>query len=836
MVHEDRTIDGNTMPDLKLTDSFNLLFRFVTETKLNIFLTGNAGTGKTTFLKYLKGNSTKKMVVAAPTGVAAINAGGVTIHSLFQLPLAPFIPSGQAGAGAFGGNTIFSQIHYNNDKLNLLRNLELLVIDEVSMVASHTVDAIDTILRKLKKRHLEPFGGTQVLFIGDLHQLPPVVRNQEWEILQKYYKSVFFFDSHVLCENIPVMVELREVFRQRDEAFIRLLNEIRNNELTPDNFELLNSRLKPGFEPTDDAGYVTLTTHNNQADEINAKKLKKLPASPRTYKASVSGDFPINLFPAEPDLELREGAQVMFLRNDTEGKKYFNGKIGIVTGLDDYKVKVKCKDENSDIEVRKMEWKNVNYSLDPDTHQIQEKELGSFHQFPLRLAWAITIHKSQGLTFGNLIVDAVNAFAGGQVYVALSRCTSLEGLVLTSPINMKFLGAHPALKEWRIKIQDDNNLQPKFEEARLQFILQELREIFTWKDWASQLAELIELLGETKADVNGEGILWIRELRSEFDRISGVAEKFRERIEELTRANPEVESNELLQKRVRDASKYFYDEISRWKEKFTGHPLSTDLRKTAKKIDESLEEINFAIHEILFRITACRDGFFLDKYLASGKKFSGKIRGIAGSYAQDRIKGISSKDLAHAELYNRISVMRNRIARQSGMPVYRIFTNNAIKNVCEYLPSSMDDLRAVKGFGRSRAGKYGEEVIGLVKQYCGEKNINPVSLPSRPGQGTAKPDTVSDTLTLFRQGRSIEEIAKERGLVAGTIEAHLAKAMKAGSVGIHEVVPVKEYDLVVNKLPPGYKTFTLTELKSLFPPEISFGKLRMILSWLEREK
>jgi hypothetical protein len=387
-----------------------------------------------------------------------------------------------------------------------------------------------------------------------------------------------------------------------------------------------------------------------------------------------------------------------------------------------------------------------------------------------------------------------------------------------------------------MKIQDDNNLQPKFEEARLQFILQELREIFTWKDWASQLAELIELLGETKADVNGEGILWIRELRSEFDRISGVAEKFRERIEELTRANPEVESNELLQKRVRDASKYFYDEISRWKEKFTGHPLSTDLRKTAKKIDESLEEINFAIHEILFRITACRDGFFLDKYLASGKKFSGKIRGIAGSYAQDRIKGISSKDLAHAELYNRISVMRNRIARQSGMPVYRIFTNNAIKNVCEYLPSSMDDLRAVKGFGRSRAGKYGEEVIGLVKQYCGEKNINPVSLPSRPGQGTAKPDTVSDTLTLFRQGRSIEEIAKERGLVAGTIEAHLAKAMKAGSVGIHEVVPVKEYDLVVNKLPLGYKTFTLTELKSLFPPEISFGKLRMILSWLEREK
>ena len=331
------------MMNIKHTEAFDLAYRFVTETNRNIFLTGKAGTGKTTFLKYLRQTSFKKMVVAAPTGVAAINAGGVTLHSLFQLPFAPFIPSKNANADAVNSHSLLSQVRYNKEKLNLLRNLELLVIDESSMVASHTVDAIDTILRSIRRRHQQPFGGTQVLFIGDLHQLPPVVKNQEWEFLKNYYPSVFFFDSIVLRENVPVMIELKEIFRQQDNAFIEVLNEIRNNNLTNENFSLLNSRLKRNFIPADDEGYITLTTHNYQADEINKRKLQKLSAHSQAYHASIQGDFPENLYPAEPELELKEGAQVMFLKNDVEGKKYFNGKIGVITELDEDMIKVKCK-------------------------------------------------------------------------------------------------------------------------------------------------------------------------------------------------------------------------------------------------------------------------------------------------------------------------------------------------------------------------------------------------------------------------------------------------------------------------------------------------------------
>ncbi|MBK5284101.1 MAG: AAA family ATPase, partial [Bacteroidia bacterium] len=304
------------MTDIKHTPEFDLAYRFITETNLNIFLTGKAGTGKTTFLKYLRESCFKKMVVAAPTGVAAINAGGVTLHSLFQLPFAPFVPSQSENDDALDKHSLLSRIRFNKDRLNMLRNLELLVIDEASMVASHTVDAIDTILRSVRRRHRIPFGGVQVLFIGDMHQLQPVVKRDEWEILKSFYSSIFFFDSLVLKENIPVMIELKEIFRQKDEAFIEVLNEIRHNNLSRENLDLLNSRLQPDFISDDGDGYITLTTHNAQSDRINEMKLKKLNARSEIYHADVRGEFPENLYPAESKLELKEGAQVMFVKND----------------------------------------------------------------------------------------------------------------------------------------------------------------------------------------------------------------------------------------------------------------------------------------------------------------------------------------------------------------------------------------------------------------------------------------------------------------------------------------------------------------------------------------
>ena len=616
------------MEPIKHTEEFDLAYRFVTETNLNIFLTGKAGTGKTTFLKYLRQNSFKKMVVAAPTGVAAINAGGVTLHSLFQLPFAPFVPGKEASEGAVNSHSLLSKIHFNNEKLNLFRNLELLVIDEASMVASHTVDAIDTILKSVRRKHRLPFGGVQVLFIGDLHQLQPVVKHDEWQFLREYYSSIFFFDSIVLREHIPVMVELKEIFRQKDETFVDILNEVRNNNLSRENFDLLNTRLSRNYFPDDADGYITLTTHNNQADRINKGKLQRLEARSQIFNAEIRGDYPEHLYPAEAQLELKEGSQVMFLKNDVEGKKYFNGKLGIVTRLNDFVIKVKCKGETEEIEVKKHEWKNVNYGLNKDTREIIENELGSFTQYPLRLAWAITIHKSQGLTFDKLIIDSANAFANGQVYVALSRCTSLEGLILTSPINQEFLGAHQNLEDWKRNNHEDNNLHEKFDESRRNYVQEELQNIFTWADWSYELRDLNEILNEHRDSLPAECFSWIKELIEKQKELQDIADKFKEKMVLLCNQNPVVEENQLLQQRVKDAAIYFYSAIMTWKENFRNHSLSTDTKKISKPIDASLEAINTTIHEILHKINYCKNGFILDAYLKHGKKLTGVIEKI----------------------------------------------------------------------------------------------------------------------------------------------------------------------------------------------------------------
>lgn len=835
--------------NIKHTESFDLAYRFVTETNLNIFLTGKAGTGKTTFLKYLRENSFKKMAVAAPTGVAAINAGGVTLHSLFQLPFAPFIPSNDSSENHFERNeenknfvsskSLLSQIRFNKEKINLLRNLELLVIDEASMVASHTVDAIDTLMRSVRRRRQQAFGGVQVLFIGDLYQLPPVVRNHEWSILKNYYASPFFFDSLVLRENIPVMIELKEIFRQRDDSFIEVLNGIRNNNLTENNFSLLNSRLKRNFLPEDEDGYITLTTHNVQSDDINKNKLRKLNSRSQIYDAEIRRDFPEHLFPVELKLELKLGAQVMFLKNDTEEKKYFNGKIGIITTLEKDLIKVKCKDDSYEIVVKKEEWKNINYSLDPVTHEISELELGSYIQYPLRLAWAITIHKSQGLTFDKLIIDSEKAFANGQVYVALSRCTSLEGLVLTSPINREFLGANKNLKDWQEKNHNEKNIEDKFKESRQKFILQELLDVFTFKNWYSELTELNEILTDEQENLPAESLPWIKKLFEEQKTIYEVSVKFRELLIGLSKENSVVEENQSLQSRVKDAANYFSAGITKWKELFFNHPLSTDTKKVSRKTDGALSEINILVDEILHKINFCKNGFLLNEYLRSGKKFQGVQNKIQGSYAQNQIKSISSSELEHARLYDRISEMRRKIAGETNAPLYLIFNNAAIKNVCVNLPADKNSLLKVNGFGKVKVEKYGDEVIEIVNSYCNEKNIKPqtilASTKLRKERGEKKSNTVEETLNHFRQGKNAKAIAIARNLSEGTIEGHFAQAIKLGSVDIKEFMEMDEVKKIAAHFPTDAEFVSVNFVKQKLP-DVSYGKLRMVLAWLQKEK
>ncbi|MEM9846970.1 MAG: PIF1 family DEAD/DEAH box helicase, partial [Bacteroidota bacterium] len=421
-----------------INKQIELAYDYVQYTNKNIFLTGKAGTGKTTFLKRIQAESIKRTVVLAPTGVAAINAGGMTIHSFFQLPFGLFLPNGRSEAE--------KQRKFSRKKIDLIKSLDLLIIDEISMVRADLLDAIDDVLRRLRRSKL-PFAGVQLLMIGDLHQLPPVVRPDDWNLLREHYSTPYFFGSLALKETQPISIKLTHIYRQSDSVFIDLLNKVRNNQLDQAVLEQINSRYIPNFVAPEDKAYIILTSHNRAAQNINQEKLEEIDRPVWKYEAEIDGNFAEKNYPTEEVLELKKGAQVMFVKNDLSYKKrYYNGKIGQITGLEKDRIYVQCPDDEEEIQVAIEEWTNVKYSLDPESKEVKEDIVGVFRQFPLKLAWAITIHKSQGLTFERAIIDAQAAFAHGQVYVALSRCKSFEGVVLRTKIAYSSVKTDQAVK------------------------------------------------------------------------------------------------------------------------------------------------------------------------------------------------------------------------------------------------------------------------------------------------------------------------------------------------------------------------------------------------------
>ncbi len=621
---------------------FKLAADFVNYTSSSVFLTGKAGSGKTTFLRHIVATTKKKCVVVAPTGVAAINAGGVTMHSFFQLPFGPFLPGRQTqfnGVDTTSRDTLFNNIRFGRQKIDLLHALELLIIDEVSMVRSDLLDAVDLILRHFRKKPNKPFGGVQMLFIGDLFQLPPVIKTEEWAILKEYYESPFFFHAQALREKAPLYIELKKIYRQTDQHFIALLNRVRNNTATADDLQVLNNRYNPSYAPPESDQYVTLCTHNHRADSINQQALARLTGTPFRFRGTVEGEFSDKALPADIELQLKAGAQVIFIKNDSDAqRRYYNGKLAIVAAIDDENITVRF-DSGEEIEIDRETWHNVRYDFNRDTGTVEEEQIGSFKQFPIRLAWAITIHKSQGLTFQHAIIDAGASFAPGQVYVALSRCSSLEGMILYSRITTTSISTDERVLAFAAREEEEIRLQERLQIERQHFWMEEMVRTFDF-------SRLSRAVSEFREELDGKKLPDPRSAYELADRLSAgviakqtVAEKF---IPELTQLmlRAGVDGDGALRDRVVKAITYFSDFVNT--ELLTAvevHRESLSKSRKSKKYTRLLAVLEFSIRTRLEELQNARFGdveFIVQKVPARAIPQSSK-RGEKGSTVRETL-------------------------------------------------------------------------------------------------------------------------------------------------------------------------------------------------------
>ncbi|MGJ1274388.1 helix-turn-helix domain-containing protein [Sphingobacterium siyangense] len=571
---------------------------FVNQTNQNIFITGKAGTGKTTFLKYIREHSYKKMAITAPTGVAAMNAGGTTLHSLFWLPFGTFIEDyelrwDEQDSHIYNKSRLFSTIKLTKQRRAILQELELLVIDEVSMVRADTLDAINVILQSVR-RDMRPFGGLQVLFIGDLYQLPPVVKDAEWNVLRDHYSSVFFFNAKILRDNPLVMLELNKIYRQQDEGFISILNAIRNNQCTSDMLTTLNGYYQQDFVPNEEEQYITLTSHNRNADEINGAKLASLSGKMLNLKAVVKDDFAQGSYPAEETLSLKIGAQVMFIRNDSgDERKYYNGKIGTVKDIDTVQgtVTVTFPDGSESVTVKRETWENIRYNYDKGQDQIKEEILGTFSQFPLRLAWAITIHKSQGLTFQKAIIDAGTSFAAGQVYVALSRLTSLDGLVLKSIIPSYAIRTDYQVVEFAQRAQGQVDVNEILEQCQRNYLGQILMHGFRWDGLLAETSELLKSLEERNIDGKEQAVLFFQQLVKHLQTQEKVAHKFIVVLYDLLRDKSAIDYDVICERSTAAVNWFLPKMDVDLIEALTKHIEEYQIRKRTKKYIDELKAL-----------------------------------------------------------------------------------------------------------------------------------------------------------------------------------------------------------------------------------------------------
>lgn len=601
---------------MEMNEESILAWNIIEKTNANLFLTGKAGTGKTTFLKRLKELSPKRMIVLAPTGIAAINAGGMTIHSFFQLPFSPYVPGTTFGSG--------EQKRYQFSKLkrNIIRSIDLLVIDEISMVRSDLLDAVDSVLRQYRKRHDLPFGGVQLLMIGDLQQLAPVVTPQEEHLLGQHYDTPFFFSSNALKQVGYLTIELKKVYRQQDEQFISLLNQIRENKASEATLQALNQRYIPNFVPPKEGNYIRLTTHNAPAQYINEQQLAALPAQSFSFTADIEGDFPETSYPADFKLTLKPGAQVMFIKNDPQ-HRFYNGMIGEVIGVrtdeDGSKITVRSKDSDEEFDLEKMEWTNAKYTLNEKTKEIEETVEGKFMQYPLRLAWAITIHKSQGLTFEHAIIDASHSFTHGQTYVALSRCKTLEGMVLSQPLSRGAIISSQTVDAFTSQLAAPS--QEQISSLELQYIIYCISELFDFYSIRASYEHLMRCLVEFFNGKYPRVVSEYQKLQVVLKSLIAVSDKFRVQYTGMLARNPDVRQAEL-QDRIHKGAMYFLDKIGILSDLIRKSNLDTDNKVARKQFEDrfSVFSEDVKLKERLLKYE-CSAEFTVTDYLKKKAQF-----------------------------------------------------------------------------------------------------------------------------------------------------------------------------------------------------------------------
>ena len=697
---------------------FETAERYVKATGRSVFLTGKAGTGKTTFLKYITRTTAKRYVVLAPTGVAAINAGGSTIHSFFQLPLCPYLPDVKELVTEYQMPERYRSLR--KERARIIRTLDLLIIDEISMVRADLLDAVDMTLRRYRRSE-KPFGGVQLLMIGDAQQLSPVVKESERYYMEKVYPSPYFFHSKALSRLSYVTIELQKVYRQRDPDFVDILNAVRDNRLTLPLLEKLNARVGARISSDDDgAEPIRLTTHNAQADEVNMRKMDELPDAPMQFVAEIEGEFPENSYPAEEVLTLKSGAQVMFLRNDSEGQ-YYNGKLGRVEDVMEGMVTVSDEDGMM-INVVPVEWENSQYSLDDNTGEIRQSVVGVFRQLPLRVAWAITIHKSQGLTFDKVIIDAASAFAFGQVYVALSRCRSLGGISLCTPLSTTAIYSDQHVSEFNALIPPPESVRSALEAEELHFVFDQLRDLFCFEQVKKASGWLLKLWREKIEELYPAEYQRLMDTRRKLDDVSKVAETFKLQLHKIESRKPL--DFEYLNERLAKASAYFLPVVEEAREVFTDASLlEIDNKETRKKVKEASDELLTAL-DILCRsfedinsgectiesLCRIRTECLLEERKAPSKR---------------RLKKLERKEgetgAVNEELRERLQQWRTERFKADNVPAYTIMHQSTLLEIASLMPVTKAGLMAIKGFGEAKFRKYGEELLAICREYASGK-------------------------------------------------------------------------------------------------------------------